>query len=79
VLRTAQVLTAVTVAGVLPAMVALVGRVRRAPAERAAGGGAPPRLRKTVAVAGQALLVLAFLGLGYAAATGGLLLPDISY
>lgn len=79
VLRTAQVLTAVTVAGVLPAVVVLVGRVRRAPAERAAGGGAPPRLRKVVAVAGRALLVLAFAGLGYVAATGGLLLPDISY
>jgi CubicO group peptidase (beta-lactamase class C family) len=79
VLRTAQVLTAVAVAGVLPAVVVLVGRVRRAPAERAAGGGAPPRLRKVVAVAGRALLVLAFAGLGYAAVTGGLLLPDISY
>jgi hypothetical protein len=54
----------------------LIGRVRHASAERA---GAPPRLRKAVAVAGQALLVLAFMGLGYAAATGGLLLPDISY
>ncbi|WP_314100597.1 serine hydrolase domain-containing protein [uncultured Frigoribacterium sp.] len=79
VLRTAQVLTAVTVAGVLPAVVVLVGRVRRAPAERAAGGGAPPRLRKGVAVAGRALLVLGFTGLGYAAVTGGLVLPDISY
>jgi len=79
VLRTAQVLTAVTVAGVLPAVVVLVGRVKRAPAERAAGGGAPPRLQKVVAVAGRALLVLAFAGLGYAALTGGLLLPDISY
>ena len=79
VLRTAQVLTAVAVAGALPATAILVGRVRRAPAEPAAGGGAPPRLRKVVAVAGHALLVLAFMGLGYAAVTGGLLLPDISY
>ncbi len=79
VLRMAQVLTAVTAAGVLPAVVVLVGRVRRAPAERTAEGGVPPRLQKVVAVAGQALLVLAFMGLGYAAVTGGLLLPDISY
>jgi CubicO group peptidase (beta-lactamase class C family) len=79
VLRTAQVMTAVAVAGALPAMVALVGRVRRAPAERTAGGGAPRRLRKAVAVAGQALLVFAFTGLGYIAVVGGLLLPDISY
>jgi CubicO group peptidase (beta-lactamase class C family) len=79
VLRAAQVLTAVSVAGVLPAVVVLVGRVMRAHAERADGGGAPPRLRKVVAVAGQALLVLAFTGLGYTAVVGGLLLPDISY
>jgi CubicO group peptidase (beta-lactamase class C family) len=79
VLRTAQALTAVAVAGVLPAMAVLVGRVRRGPAAQTAGGGAPPRLRQVVAVAGQTLLVVAFVGLGYAAMTGGLLLPDISY
>lgn len=79
VVRSAQVLTAVTVAGVVPATVVLLWRVRRTPAARAAGGGAPPRLRQVVAVTGHALLVLAFAGLGYAAVTGGLLLPDISY
>jgi CubicO group peptidase (beta-lactamase class C family) len=79
VLRSAQVLTAIAIAGALPAAVLLLSRVGRASVEHPDNNGAPPRLRWVVALTGQALLVLAFCGLGYAAIVGGLLLPDITY
>jgi len=76
VIRIAQILTAVAVLGCVPSA------WRAIRAARGAGSLEDRRHRRTsilLRVTGATLVSLAFIGLGFVAIVGGLLLPDLSY
>jgi CubicO group peptidase (beta-lactamase class C family) len=75
VIRLAQVLTAVAVAGAVPAAWLSISTLRPAVAGTTRSRG----LREWLTACGFALLTAAFLGLGYVCAVGGLWAPSISY
>lgn len=71
VFRSAQVLTLIAVAGLIPAAWLAVKRT----AQASTHGG----VREWLAAIGLAIVTAGFAGLGYVAIVGGLLLPSISY
>lgn len=76
VIRAAQILTAIAVLGCVPSAWRAIRTARGA---RSTRDHRRPVVWAAVGVTGAALTALAFVGLGFVAIVGGLLLPDLSY
>ncbi|WP_285036236.1 serine hydrolase domain-containing protein [Plantibacter sp. ME-Dv--P-095] len=80
VIRIAQILTALAVLGCVPSVWRAVRAARGTETEPGTSDGRPRRRVATAArVTGSGMTALAFVGLGFVAVVGGLLLPDLSY
>lgn len=76
VIRPAQVLTAIAVLGCVPSAWRAIRALREAGSPE---GRHRRRISTALVVTGATLTSIAFVGLGFVAVVGGLLLPDLSY